>query len=96
EFTQPTPRERVAVLVRHIHDAVALDGEPGGVIASRKVMAAYLKRMPNARGLRAALMQSTTLTMVSELCDVYLEDIGALADVPCAQEVTLEEFASEC
>jgi tRNA-dihydrouridine synthase B len=96
EFTQPTPRERVAVLLRHVAEAARLDGEPGGVIASRKVMAAYLKRMPDVRGLRAGLMQSTSFNQVSDLCHAYLDHIGALADVPCAQEATLEEFASEC
>jgi tRNA-dihydrouridine synthase B len=96
EFTQPTPRERVAVLVRHIAEAARLDGEPGGVIASRKVMAAYLKRMPNARPLRAGLMQSKALSEVVDLTGVYLDEIGPLADIPCVHEVTLEEFASEC
>jgi tRNA-dihydrouridine synthase B len=96
EFTPPTPRERVAVLLRHVGEAARLDGEPGGVIASRKVMAAYLKRMPDVRALRAGLMQSHTFTTVNELCLAYLDHIGALADVPCVQEVTLEEFASEC
>jgi len=96
EFTQPTPRQRVAVLLRHVGEAARLDGEPGGVIASRKVMAAYLKRMPDVRVLRAGLMQSSTFTMVSDLCNAYLDGIGALADVPCVREAALEEFASEC
>jgi nifR3 family TIM-barrel protein len=96
EFTPPTPRQRVAVLLRHVGEAARLDGEPGGVIASRKVMAAYLKRMPDVRALRAGLMQSNTLTTVSDLCHAYLEHIGDLADIPCAHETTLEEFASEC
>jgi tRNA-dihydrouridine synthase B len=96
EFTQPTPRQRVAVLLRHVGEAARLDGEPGGVIASRKVMAAYLKRMPDVRGLRAGLMQSKTFNEVADLCNAYLDSIGAVADIPCAQEVTLEEFASEC
>jgi nifR3 family TIM-barrel protein len=96
EFTPPTPRERVAVLLRHIGEAARQDGEPGGVIASRKVMAAYLKRMPDVRALRSGLMQSTTLTTVSDLCHAYLEDIGGLADVPCVEDVKLEEFATEC
>src|SRR5262249_32942532 len=90
EFTQPTPGERVAVLLRHVGEAARLDGEPGGVIASRKVMAAYLKRMPDVRGLRAGLMQSTSFTQVSDLCNAYLDHIGASADIPCAQEVALE------
>jgi len=84
------------VLVRHIAEAARLDGEPGGVIASRKVMAAYLKRMPGARPLRAGLMQSKTLTEVTDLCGAYLGEIGPLADIPCTHEPSLEEFASEC
>jgi len=96
EFISPTPRERVTVLVRHIDEAVRLDGEPGGVIASRKVMAAYLKRMPNSRGLRSGLMQSRTLSEVTDLCGAYLNEVGPLADVPCVQDTALEEFASEC
>ena len=93
---RPTPRERVAVLIRHIEEAARIDGEPGGVIASRKVMAAYLKRMPDVRGLRAGLMQSKYAAEVNDLCNAYLDQIGELADVPCVQEVALEEFASEC
>ena len=96
DFTQPTPRERVAVLLRHVGEAARLDGEPGGVIASRKVMAAYLKRMPDVRALRAGLMQSVTFTMVSDLCHAYLDHIGTDADIPCVQESALEEFATEC
>ena len=67
-----------------------------GVIASRKVMAAYLKRMPDVRALRAGLMQSKYAAEVNDLCNAYLDQIGELADVPCVQEVALEEFASEC
>ena len=96
EFIQPTPRERVAVLIRHIEEAARIDGEPGGVIASRKVMAAYLKRMPDVRALRAGLMQSKYAAEVNDLCNAYLDQIGDLADVPCVQEAALEEFASEC
>jgi nifR3 family TIM-barrel protein len=96
EFTPPTVRERVAVLLRHVGEAVRLDGEPGGVIASRKVMAAYLKRMPGVRELRGGLMQARTFSEVGDLLGRYLHEIGPLADEPCAAEPSLEEFASEC
>jgi nifR3 family TIM-barrel protein len=96
EFTPPTPRERVAVLLRHVGEAVRLDGEPGGVIASRKVMGAYLKRLPHARPLRGALMQVRTLAEMEGLLGGYLDGIGSLADSPVAGDATLEEFASEC
>ena len=96
EYTQPTPRERMRVLVAHVAEAARLDGEPGGVIASRKVMGAYLKRMPNVRGLRAGLMQSKALTEVQDLVGAYLAEVGPLADVPCTADASMEEFASEC
>lgn len=95
-WTPPTPRERVAVVVRHIGEAVRLEGEPGGVIASRKVMAAYLKRMPGARGVRGALMQVRTLAEVEDVLGGYLASIGAAADVPSVADANLEEYASEC
>jgi tRNA-dihydrouridine synthase B len=96
EFTPPTPRERVSVLIRHVGEAVRLDGEPGGVISSRKVMGAYLKHMPHARALRSGLMQSRSVTEVTDLCGAYLAEVGPLADIPCTHDVSLEEFASEC
>jgi len=96
EFVPPTPRERVAVLFRHVGEAVRLDGEPGGVIASRKVMAAYLKRMPHARSVRGPLMQVRTRAELEDLLGAYLNGIGPLADAPFAGEASLEEFASEC
>jgi nifR3 family TIM-barrel protein len=96
DFTPPTPRERAAVLLRHVGEAVQLDGEPGGVIASRKVMAAYLKRLPNARPLRGALMQVKTLAAMEALLEGYLAGLGPLADAALAVEASLEEFVSEC
>jgi tRNA-dihydrouridine synthase B len=96
EYTPPTPRERVHTLLRHVREAVRIDGEPGGVVATRKVLAAYLKRLPNARTLRGRLM---TVKMLAELEDVmgaYLAEVGPLADVPCGGDVGVEEFVSEC
>jgi nifR3 family TIM-barrel protein len=96
DYVPPMPRERVDTLVRHMRAAVRIDGEPGGVVAMRKVVAAYLKRLPNARALRGRLM---TVKMLAEFEDVmfaYLAEIGPLADVPCGGEVSVEEFASEC
>jgi tRNA-dihydrouridine synthase B len=96
DFTPPTPRERVAVLLRHVGESVRLDGEPGGVIASRKVMAAYLKRMPRVKSVRGGLMTARTLAELRDHLFAYLDEIGPLADAPCAIEANLEAFASEC
>ena len=96
DYVPPTPRERVTTVLKHVREAVRIDGEPGGVVAMRKVLAAYLKRLPNARALRGRLM---TVKMLAELEDVmlaYLAEIGPLAEVPCGGDVSVEEFASEC
>lgn len=95
-YTPPTPRERVAVLLRHVREAAAQDGEPGGVVATRKVMAAYLKRMPNVRTTRGLLMKAMSAAEVGDVLARYLDEIGPLADVADATQVTFEEFASEC
>jgi tRNA-dihydrouridine synthase B len=95
-FMEPTPRERVAVLLRHVGEAVRIDGEPGGVIASRKVLGAYLKRMPRAKSVRGGLMNARTLAELTDLLGGYLHEIGPQADVPFTVEVAAEEFASEC
>lgn len=96
DYVQPTPRERVATLLRHVREAVRIDGEPGGVVAMRKVLAAYLKRLPNARALRGRLMTVQALAELEDVMSAYLGDVGPLADVPCGGDVGVEEFASEC
>ncbi len=96
EYTQPTPRERVRTMLRHVREAVRIDGEPGGVIAMRKVLAAYLKRLPSARSLRGRLMTVKMLAELEDVMSAYLAEIGPLAEVPCGGDVSVEEFASEC
>ncbi len=96
DYTAPTPRARVETLVRHVRDAVRIDGEPGGVVAMRKVLAAYLKRLPSVRATRGRLMTITTLAELEDVMAAYLVEIAALADVPCGSDVAAEEFASEC
>jgi tRNA-dihydrouridine synthase len=97
DYTAPTPRERVETLLRHVREAVRLEGEPGGVVATRKVMAAYLKRFPNARTLRGRLMSIKTLAELEDVMGAYLAEIGPLAELPCGGgDVGAEEFASEC
>jgi len=95
-YTPPTPRERVGVLLRHVREAAAIEGEPGGVIATRKVMGAYLKRIPHARQVRGPLMNVKLVAEVEDLLGHYLESIGSMADTPFAAEVSLEGYASEC
>jgi nifR3 family TIM-barrel protein len=76
DYTPPGARTRVEVLLAHVRESVALDGEPGGLIATRKVTAAYVKFLPNARELRGRLMQVATLGELEDVLAAYLEDNG--------------------
>jgi nifR3 family TIM-barrel protein len=96
DYSPPTARERVATLLRHVREAVRLDGEPTGVVATRKVVAAYLKRFPNARDLRGRLMTVTTLAELEDVMGAYLAEVGPLADLACGGDASVGEFASEC
>lgn len=55
-YTDPSPRERVSTLLEHVRMSVEADGEPLGLINTRKTTAAYLKNIPGARRLRRELM----------------------------------------
>ncbi len=96
DYVQPTPRERVDTLVQHVRASVRIEGEPSGVVAMRKVLAAYLKRLPSVRAARGRLMTVTTLAELEDLMGAYLAEIGPLADAPCGGDAGVEEFASEC
>lgn len=73
-YKSPSLNERVSVLLRHVRDSVAIDGEPLGLVSSRKVISAYLKRLPNVRELRGKLMQTSTLAALEDLLERYLEE----------------------
>ena len=75
EYAPPSLRYRVEGLVSHVRASVRNDGEPFGVIATRRVMAAYLKHVPNARSIRARMMISTQLAEIEEILETFLERI---------------------
>lgn len=72
-YAAPSPRERVRVLVAHVRETVRLEGEPRGVIDTRKVTAAYVKHLPNARELRGRLMQVETLRELEGVLAAWLD-----------------------
>ena len=76
DYTPPGPRERVEVLLDHVRREVEVDGEPHGVITSRKVMAAYVRHLPGSRDLRGFMMQITTIAALEELFNSYLDERG--------------------
>jgi nifR3 family TIM-barrel protein len=73
-YTPPTPRERVAVLVEHVRASVEVQGEPLGVITTRKVQAAYVKHLPGARELRGKLMSIESVAELEDTLSSYLEE----------------------
>jgi tRNA-dihydrouridine synthase B len=76
EYTPPGPRGRVELLLEHVRQEVEADGEPYGVVTSRKIMGAYVRHLPGARDLRGAMMQATALSELEDLFGGYIEDQG--------------------
>jgi tRNA-dihydrouridine synthase B len=68
----PGARERVAVLLDHLRDAAQAKGEPRAVIEMRKHYRGYLRGLPGAARLRAALMTPVTCAGVAALLADYL------------------------
>jgi tRNA-dihydrouridine synthase len=72
----PTMEDRVASLLAHVRLNVKNDGEPLGLISARRAMAAYLKRVPNARDVRSRIM---TCTRMDELENVLGDFVAGAA-----------------
>ncbi len=75
EYIPPSFRDRVNGLVSHLRASVGNDGEPFGVIATRRAMVAYLKHVPNARSIRARMMTSTRLADIEEILQTFVDHI---------------------
>lgn len=74
EYTPPSARDRVSVLIEHVRASVAIMGEPYGLITTRKVTAAYVKNLPHASELRGKLMQIESLSGLEDTLAAYLEE----------------------
>lgn len=71
-YSPPTPGERIGVLLEHVRGAIKLQGEPLGIIATRTVMSAYVKRLPGARQLRGTLSRINSYAELEDLLESYL------------------------
>jgi nifR3 family TIM-barrel protein len=80
DYSPPSPAERVSVLLDHVKMAVAQLGEPAGIVVTRKIMAAYMKRLPNARELRGKLMTCDRLDVLEALIDDYVGGLPPVGD----------------
>ena len=47
------------------------------MVVTRKIMAAYVKRLPDARQLRGKMMHCERLEELEAIFDVYLADLDA-------------------
>jgi tRNA-dihydrouridine synthase len=63
----------VASLLAHVRLNVINDGEPLGLITARRAMAAYLKRVPNARDVRSRIMTCTRMDELEEVLGDFLD-----------------------
>jgi tRNA-dihydrouridine synthase B len=68
----PGAPERVAVLLDHLHDAALAKGEMRAAIEMRKHYRGYLRGLPGAARLRAALMTPVSCAGVAALLMDYL------------------------
>lgn len=73
EYPGPGVRNRVASLLAHVRLNVINDGEPLGLITARRAMAAYLKRVPNARDVRSRIMTCTRMDELEEVLGDFLD-----------------------
>ena len=75
-YHPPTPGERVRTVIEHVRQSVQLNGEPLGVVIARKLMAAYLKRVPDARRLRGELMKVLSFAELEDLLEAFCTEHG--------------------
>ena len=95
-YTPPTVHERVGVLLDHVRLAVEHQGEPTGIVMTRKIMAAYLKRMPNARELRGKIMSCEHLADLEQLFDRYLKETDFFEGTVAAPKDAGQALAPAC
>ena len=75
---EPTPEDRIFMLIRHARMMVAAKGEKIGIHQLRGHAAHYLRHMRHASGLRASFMKANTLAEVEQLLNEALRNIKPL------------------
>ncbi|MEJ2719802.1 MAG: tRNA dihydrouridine synthase DusB [bacterium] len=72
-YVPPTSAERVEGLLVHVRLAAESYGEPHGIVATRRMMAAYLRHIPNARELRSKIMKCQRTAELERVLGAYLD-----------------------
>ncbi|MFH1755842.1 MAG: tRNA dihydrouridine synthase DusB [Candidatus Latescibacterota bacterium] len=76
EFTPPTARERISVLVNQVRESAGELGEPLGIIVMRRVIACYLKHLPGARELRGSILRMESVQEIETVLERFLATNG--------------------
>lgn len=87
---EPTPAERIGMLLRHLELSVKYKGERTGVIEFRKHYSGYLHSLPGVAKLRAELMQWTEQEPVVHRIREFMETSPGL------EGVVLDEPVAAC
>lgn len=74
-YEPPSARERLRTLIEHVRRSVEANGEPLGVVNTRKTTAAYLKNVPGARRLRGELMRVVGLSELEDELEAFMEQM---------------------
>jgi tRNA-dihydrouridine synthase B len=76
--TLPTLRERVEILLQHLHLSIEAKGERKGVIEFRKHYSGYFKGYPNASKFRQELMHFVEASPLIDRINEYVDSVEAL------------------
>jgi tRNA-dihydrouridine synthase B len=79
----PAPAEREAVMLRHLHDVVALLGERVGVREMRKHLCWYTKGLPGGGEFREKVNHLSSIDDVRQAIGAYFNELSAAAAGCC-------------
>ena len=75
KVSDPTPREWLEVILKHLHLAVGNNGEKRAIKEMRKFFAFYLKGKPGASRIRSTIHRLETLDEIEDLLLSFIENI---------------------
>lgn len=90
----PSPREKLEMAIRHLKMAVEFKGEVRAVREMRKPIAWYLKGVPGSNRVKQQVQRLIDATLVAEVLQEFLAELGDAADEPLSVPRTRAEQAA--
>lgn len=90
----PSPREKLEMAIRHLKMAVEFKGEVRAVREMRKPIAWYLKGVPGSNRVKQQVQRLIDATLVAEVLQEFLAELGDAADEPLSVQRTRTEQAA--